>query len=476
MKLCLTLAESRLSLLERKIALYDAQADVIEARLDYLERPQPPRLPPDRRALLLATCRPLREGGRFAGEEGERLRILKSAAEKGFDWIDLEGDASTPESLPSGVRILRSHHSFDSFPASLDAIAERLESRGDAFKIAVAVEDSSRMTRLLDWMESMSPDRRRIIIGMGEYGQPTRILGGFLGNAWQYVCEDKDAPPAPGQFSLDQARSVYRLQQRESAPTLYAVMGKPVAHSLSPLLHNALLERYGLAGLYLPLPLTSLAPWFRYLDRSPLHFGGFSVTIPYKVDVIEHLTRNDSPIESVNTLIPLESGWRGLNTDYEGFLNPLRRRIELKGKQAVVLGLGGVARTAVRVLQDSGCQVLAVGRESSKAERFGRLAECSTTTFSDLSEGADICVNTTPVGQHPDVDAAPIDPCRLRFSLVYDLVYRPRRTRLIELASQQGASTISGLEMFAEQAALQFRSWTGVDPDRDWIGGFLASV
>ena len=462
MKLCLTVAEKSVSNLNRKLAFHDGQVDTIEARLDYLQRLELPQLPTAPKSRYVATCRPEREGGRYRGGEPERIRLLEQAAENGFHWIDLEHDVTAPVSLPTRTRLIRSRHVFGSFPANLQA--EFPSVCGDELgKLAVQVHSTRELVQLLEWAESEPPRGPHILIGMGELGQPARYLAPLLGSEWTYVCEDAEVPSAPGQFSLREARG---LGQPTTETPFFGIMGQPVRHSLSPPLHNGLFRHYGLPGSYIRLPLDTLDPWFDYLAKSSLRFQGFSVTLPFKTDVIRFCQGHDSPVRSVNTLAGAAPNWMGSNTDFPGFLSPLLSRVALEGTSAVVLGNGGVAHTAVGALLSRGVQVTVAGRNEGRLESFARQFGCRWILMQDFRGSADLLVNATPVGQHPNVDASPLSETQLHFELVYDLVYNPEETKLIRQARHRGCKIISGMEMFVEQAARQFLAWTGKDPDR----------
>lgn len=472
-KLCLTLAERSLSSLNEKIALYSGRVPWIEVRLDYLRPPRFPQLPADTSTSFIATCRPRREGGEYDGEESARLSLLQEAASAGFSWIDLEHDVAGVPSGKSEVRVIRSLHLFEEFPADLQERFDALRrAGGDLFKLAVTVKDTEELTRLLGWMESLPAEPAHVILAMGSFGQAARFLNGFLGSAWTYVCEPGRAV-ASGQFSLEEAQTLYRLDRWETAAKIYGVLGNPVAHSRSPWVHNQLFKHYRQEGLYLPFHLDRLEPWFRYLDRSRLDFRGFSVTLPFKTEVTRFVHTADSPVKSINTLCREGTGWRGFNSDLAGFLKPLLARVSLAGKEVLVLGNGGVAHTVVAALQQEGARVRVVGRDAGRVSRFAAAYGCPHHLFSELPIPADICVNTTPVGQAPDLEASPLREDQLCFGLVYDLVYSPEETRLVQMARRQGISVITGMEMFIEQGALQFESWTGIDPDRQLMRELL---
>ena len=476
-KLCLPLAENSLPPLEEKINRYCDQVDFIEVRLDYLSTPELPRLPEQGRAEFLATCRPPREGGRFKGAEKDRLQLLGDAAHSGFTWVDLEHDVEEDPPLPNSTRVIRSVHFFDQFPDDLSGIFNQLEQRGgDIVKIATKVSSTRDLVMLLSWMESLSARTPYILLGMDGLGQPSRSLGAFLGNYWTFVSEEEKGTVAPGQFSLKQATDLYRLDRWTSTPVVYGVIGNPVVHSRSPQLHNRLFQHHDLDKLYLPFQLDELEPWLRYAGSSRLRFGGFSVTLPFKVDAANLADSSDSPVASINTLCRNGSGWRGLNTDYRGFLDPLTARVSLREKRAVMLGNGGVAHTVAAALRNEGSEVVVVGRNQARVSDLARQYGCAHALFTDLPLKADLCVNTTPVGQYPSTQDSPLTEEQLQFDLVYDLIYHPERTRLLQMADRKGAQIISGMEMFIEQAALQFAAWTGLDPDRDWMRGVMAQL
>ncbi len=473
-QLCLTLAEDRVEHLAAKIRRRDGACPLIEIRIDYLGSPQIPRLPEGRRSEYIATCRPVREGGRYHGAEADRLELLRQAARSGFNWIDLEHDVEAV-SFPPDVQVVRSYHDFQGFPSDWAALIRKIDSLpGDLTKIAAAVSNTGQLVEVLRQFERPAA-RRRIFIGMNGFGQPSRLLGHFLGNAWTYVTEEADREIAPGQCSLDQALGSFRLDFTGAKPAFYGVLGNPLAHSMSPPLHNRLFAHYGLENVYLPFRLTSVDPWFEYVATSPLHFGGFSVTLPFKTDVVRFVPSEGEADKALNTLVREGSGWKGLNTDYAGFLNPLAG-VDLRGCEALVLGAGGVTHTVIRALQAKGARVTIVARDPAKAEALAGRYECRQARFSDLPIKAHLCVNCTPVGQYPGIESSPISKDQLAFEMVYDLIYRPERTALIRMAEQKGLKTITGLQMFVEQGALQFQAWTGIDPDRNLVRHIVESL
>ncbi|MEB3172287.1 MAG: shikimate dehydrogenase [Cyanobacteriota bacterium] len=271
---------------------------------------------------------------------------------------------------------------------------------------------------------------------------------------------------------------------------LVAVLGDPVRHSLSPAMHNAAIRALGLDWVYLALPVSAarLAAVVEALEA--IGCRGLNVTIPHK-QAVARLCRQLSPLAervgAVNTLVPLEQGgWQGTNTDVEGFLAPLRER-DWRGSQALVLGCGGSARAVVAGLVELGLErVTVAGRRRDSLERFSRQcagwapqlrtldwsepAGDAATALTAAIATAQLLVNTTPVGMASRTDPTAAGRCPLPAPdlaalpagcWVYDLVYTPRPTALLQAAAARGCLPIDGLEMLVQQGAAALRLWTG---------------
>jgi shikimate dehydrogenase len=269
---------------------------------------------------------------------------------------------------------------------------------------------------------------------------------------------------------------------------LVGVLGDPVHHSLSPVMQNAALQAMGLDWVFLALPAAAadLAAVVRGLEA--MDCRGLNVTIPHKHSVAA-LTRELSPLAqrlgAVNVLVPMAGGgWHGTNTDVEGFCAPLRRGgASWSGKRAVVLGCGGSARAVVAGLVELGfAEIHLAGRRPEALEAF--LADCRTwapqlqslswsgegTALMAALAGADLVVNTTPVGMASASNPAAAEACPLSepelsalqpSCCVYDIIYTPRPTQLLQRAADRGCQSLDGLEMLVEQGAAALRLWSG---------------
>jgi shikimate dehydrogenase len=251
----------------------------------------------------------------------------------------------------------------------------------------------------------------------------------------------------------------------------YGIIGWPLGHTLSPVLHNWGFARLGIDAVYEAWPLEpgDLPAFIRRMRTEPV--SGASVTIPHKRAVMAHLDRitdRARAVGAVNTLYMAGDLLCGENTDVAGLAAPLRARGRLPAS-ALVLGAGGAARAAVVALRELGvADVMVANRTASRAQELAdELAVRAVDWAARMDQDAGIVCNTTPMGMSGDlVDATPWDADRFAPGMVaYDIVYNPLRTRFLREADAAGCATISGLEMFLHQGLAQFRLWTGLDLD-----------
>jgi shikimate dehydrogenase len=265
---------------------------------------------------------------------------------------------------------------------------------------------------------------------------------------------------------------------------LLGVYGHPIGHSLSPVMQNAALKDLGLDYVYLAFDIDPLRLDQAVQAIGALGFAGVNVTIPHKENVtafLDEVSREARLIGSVNTISNKDGRLLGESTDGIGFLRALcAAGAEVKGKKAVVLGAGGSARAVLYTLVTSGASVIVANRTQERGEELARRINDVTSpgsvnaiqlTPDSLKEAvgsADILVNCTSVGMWPEIDATPCPEDLLHSGLfVYDLIYNPLRTRLIQDAERVGATAINGLKMLVYQGAASFKIWTGQDAPVD---------
>ncbi len=258
-----------------------------------------------------------------------------------------------------------------------------------------------------------------------------------------------------------------------------ALIGDPVAHTMSPAMHNAAFKKLGLDYLYIPFRVKPEQLPQAVAGLRALNVRGFNVTIPHKVSVIPLLDSLDplaKKIGAVNTVVNDAGALKGFNTDAEGFLRALTGQgIQPRGKNVVVLGAGGASRAISYILAQNRANLTVLNRklELDWAKNIARLikkelkkdikvGESTSAALSAALERADILVNATSVGMNPASDKSPIPAGLLTPRLVvFDIVYNPVATKLLQEAEVAGAKVISGIDMLAWQGALAFEKWTG---------------
>jgi 3-dehydroquinate dehydratase/shikimate dehydrogenase len=439
-------------------------ADLIELRLDSVSDPDVAGALEGRRRPVIITCRPTWEGGRFAGAEEERRRLLADALAGDAEYVDIDSRAGFDVlvSQSDGRGVILSYHDFDGVPADLPGLAQTMRSKGaEVVKIAVTPARLSDCVSLLDLGKRLSGHGAHVVIGMGEFGLATRVLAGRFGSAWTYAGSDE----AIGQVSASTLLRDYRFRSLTESTDLYGLVGRPLSHSVSPAMHNATFAATRLDAVYLPFPAVS-ADDFMTFARA-LGVKGASVTIPHKIalfDAVDEVDAVARRIGAINTIRLRDGRWLGGNTDVEGFLEPLVRRVALTGLRASILGGGGAARAVAVALSSSGCHVRVHARNRAQAEETGVVTSAEVGPYPPERRSWDLLVNCTPVGMHPHVDETPIPAADLTGRYVYDLIYNPTGTRLLREAARAGCETIGGLEMLVAQAHEQFHWWTGVRP------------
>ena len=416
-----------------------------------------------KRAVLLATCRRREGGGLFAGDVQDELYWLAQAAEAGCLWCDLEvetarrlpRDSIRQLSLPQ--RILLSVHNFDRLPPLNSALNGKWRDVVDGIKIAGAartIADSARLLRLA------SASRNVVAVSMGEVGLPARLLALRAGSALAYA--PVSAATAPGQVSLQEMKHLYRAHMLNRQTQVFGVIGDPIAHSLSPLLHNTAFIARKINAVYVPFLVKNLRD---FLKAAP-EFGlrGFSVTLPHKQSILRRLQDCDAlsaEIGAVNTVVVgREGSLYGCNTDYVGVLCALEKKLRLPKSRVLILGAGGSARAAAFALTRAGATVAICARRNTAARELARAAGAEVVPRRALkTEHFDAVLNATPVGMYPDTGISPLEPSELHCRIVMDLIYRPERTQLLKLAAKKGIATVSGVEMFLAQGVAQWELW-----------------
>lgn len=504
-----------------------AGADLVELRVDRIgDLPAVETLVAGARLLpLIVTVRSADEGGMWTGDEAERVALIERLASLGPGYVDVEhaawqrsanlrqrigvlcgvrSDQARPSERRAGEgpfrraanRLILSHHDFSGTPVDLDAVFDRLTATpAEVIKAVFTAHDATDACRVLAQLRRRAGERKVIALAMGEAGLPTRILARKFGAFLTFACLHPGGDSAPGQLPVEDLRSLYRWDQIGPGTRVYGVVGWPVAHSQGPEIHNAAMAVADIDGVYVPLPVRpGYAEFTAFMDgvtrERELDLFGLSVTLPHKEHALRWLDERGFGVSGLarqcgaaNTLTRRADGtWEGDNTDAHAALEALQTAARvggdrLRGLRVDVLGAGGAARAVVVALREHDCAITIYNRTAERADRLARELRCAYKPWEQRRQcSGDVLINCTSLGQWPAESETPLPEEALRpQTLVFDMVYRPRLTRLLRAARARGCEVVSGFRMFIGQAAAQCERWHGpaaasavrnCDPDR----------
>jgi len=489
--ICLSLTGRSIEEDLRVLDLYRGQVDVVELRADYLEPSEKflIRSFPERAGLpCILTVRRKADGGQYEEGEGGRLAMIaeglayaKLDRSANFAYIDLESDFHVPAVEEAchifGTRIIRSMHCVKGLPDNLDEAWKAVSGQAEEIpNLAFACTGAADLAKLALWAEKL-PARDRIVVGMGEYGFPTRVLAERLGSFLSYTSPFSAGLPgaAPGQLDPSTLAKSYRFHSIGPNTEVYALAGgKSVVSSRSPELQNAAFCETLRDAVYVPIAAENVEAFLAAADA--LSVRGASVTVPLKetlLPYVSELSADAAKIGACNTILRGEKGWQGFNTDAVGFERALLeflQRTDLAGFRATVAGAGGAARAVAFELAKLGADCLIVNRSVNAARSLAKLygfawGACDERSADLVADHSDLIVNATSVGMEGGPQGDPLEWYDFSgHEAVFDLVYKPERTALLCRAKAAGCRVSNGYAMLRYQAAAQFTIWTGREP------------
>ncbi len=485
-------AERGAEMLEFRIDRFTDDPDALERLIE--KSPLP----------CIVTCRPTWEGGEYEGDEQQRIALLERLGLKQPAYIDLELAAfeksanlrqkiklvvDHPRQVrPTGTGLILSAHDFNDRPPDLTGRFNAIAEQPAARVIKLAWRARSLRDNLEAFELLLSRAKPSIMLCMGEFGLPSRVLAKKYGALLTFVGMDDATVTAPGQVGIETIKQHYRWDAIGETTKVYGVIGWPVGHSLSPHIHNAGFDACGVDGVYLPMPIPDDYVHFKatvgaWLDFQPLDFYGASVTIPHKQNLLRFVAERGGQLEplaeaigAANTLTVRDGSLIASNTDCLAALDAVCHamgigRTEAAGLNVTVIGAGGAARAVAAGFAAHGAHVTIYNRTAAKARRMAEQfnprfsGRVTAAPLGDLpGSSCDVCINCTSLGMHPHVDGCPLQAIPSAWgeqTVVFDTIYNPMKTRLMRMAHEAGCITVSGVEMFIRQAAEQFEQWTG---------------
>lgn len=477
-KICVSVCAANANEMLEQIRRAEKIADVIEVRLDCIESKQIFKVVAflGSKKPLLLTYRPKEQGGKVEADSLQRkvfwiAFVINGNLDTSKLWFDYEYDLTNLNKVSNPITI-RSFHDFSGVPENLPELFENLSAKFEVAKIAVKADDIADSLAVWQLLKKAKSENKQIIpIAMGEAGKWTRILGLAHGAFMTYASLDTGKETASGQISAQDLIETYRVKELNEQTEIYGIIGNPVAQSLSPPMHNAAFKFYNLNAVYIPFAVKNLDEFIgKFLTESGLDIKGFSVTIPHKQAIIEHLDFVDETAEAigaVNTVKIIGGKLHGYNTDADGFIASLRNSYgDIQDAKVAVLGNGGAARACIYALKQAGAKIVVFARNIEKAQILAdefevELKELTTADFNDF----EIVVNSTALGMKGILEnEMPAVAEQIgRVKLVYDLVYNPFETEFLKQAKSVFVPTLGGMAMLVAQAMKQFEIWTGKD-------------
>jgi len=406
------------------------KADMAEIRLDLLGK-----VPDIKEKELLVTFR-----------EEPDLSILP----KGFKGMIDVGEFNIPK---TDLEVISSVHNYDSTPSAKEMTTLLKNMKGNVVKGAFKINSFTDLKNLYD--SSQSIKKKHVLLGMGELGTVTRIRQEKLGNLFTFAYVGE--PTAPGQLSLEEMSGL------GDDPMIIGILGHPLEKSLSPKMHNAVMKKKKIKGVYLKFDSDSL-DHIEYVIRD-YNIRGMNVTIPHKSKIPAHLDsvdKNAEKVGAVNTIVNDDGTLRGYNTDIIGIEKAMKLAgFEPKGKRALIMGSGGAARACAYVLKEKGCKVTITGRNEETSHSICTDIGCEYKPKGSVAVYLhDIIINCTPIGMYGNGEY-PVNVHHLTdHHTVFDMVYGVE-TPLISKAKEVGADIMSGEDMLAAQGAASLEMWTG---------------
>lgn len=479
----------------------DVGADLVELRVDGFfgsgaGAPAIERLARDCPLPCIVTCRAAAEGGEYEGDEGARRELYRSLAGSAHvryldveasalgAWLAIEGEVRGNATGPS---LILSMHDFKGRPADFArrVLAMRAE-RAAILKVAFMARSVRDNLELFDMLHEA--ERPTIALAMGEHGLMSRVLAPKFGGFLTFASLRRQSATAPGQPTIGELIDLYRFRSIGVGTRVYAILASPVAHSRSPLVHNAGFEAVGHDGVYLPIHVPGgaaealKATLLELVHHPRLDFAGASVSLPYKESLVGlareqgwSLDEASVAIGAANTVVVDRPGThvRVMNTDAAGVSDALEGLLR-PGDAVGIIGAGGMARAAAYAALRARGRVLLSNRTEARARALAAdLREFGSIEPVGLGELAGsplaVLINATSVGMSTGEAArvCPIEVGRLvSRPAVFETVYSPLETPLLAAARAAGLRVVDGLALFVAQAARQFATWTGATAPR----------
>lgn len=490
-QLCLTLTGSTLDEDLQILNNYRSQVDMAELRVDFLEDEEKSKVsafPQMAGVPCILTIRRTIDGGKWEASEECRSALFEKIfsecdeleSSNNFAFVDFEEDFHSvileTAAKATGARIIRSVHDFEKPVTDIIERVKSLQNGTDEIaKIAFMPLGLKDVTNLFQQAAQLEGDH--ILLAMGPYGIPSRILAAKLGNYLTFT-----SPAAANSLGnlahLDPVtmNEIYHFRQITKDTAIYGITGFPLAATSSPKLHNDGYKLHNMDAVYVPVKAEHVEEALEF--NKTVNLTGMSVTIPHKEKVMPMLVEISSEVKEIgacNTIVKRADGWHGYNTDAPGFTRALKEFLgveNLKGRKVAVIGAGGAACAIIYAIKKLGAETCIFNRTVSKAETLAKKFDCEYAGLDEsvlpkLKEYSEIIVQTTSKGMN-SAEPANADNDPIFFydfdghEQIYDIVYVPEVTPVMGRAAAAGCRVCNGFDMLRYQGYEQFDLFTGV--------------
>lgn len=491
-KICLVLTAPTLKEDLALVELYRSRIDIAELRVDCLspdERLNFRHFPERAKIPCILTIRRKSDGGQFLEGEGSRTAMLarglafaETAHRKNFAYIDLEEDLQVPSieeaARAFGTRIIRSIHNMTGPESNIkERVLKLRRTKDEIAKVAFMPRNLSDVTNIFKVAKTCSGEEY-ILIAMGLYGLPSRILAPILGSAITYVSSEENIKRSEnifGQLDPVTLNEVYRFRTISETTKVFGVTGNPLISTSSPLIHNKGYAKQNIDAVYIPIKAETIDEAIEFAEE--VGITALSVTYPFKETVLPNLSQisaQTGEIGACNTIIKNGKDWNGFNSDAPGFSRALLeflKRKDLKRLRISIIGAGGAAKAIAHTVKVLGGKACIFNRTTDKARDLALQYNFKWATLDAgnrilLESYSDLIIQTTNVGMAPNVEDDPIEFYAFNGNeAVYDIIYHPENSRMLRRAQKAGCKTCNGYSMLKYQAHLQFKLFTGVEYD-----------
>ena len=484
-KICLVLTENTIEKNIQLIERYRPWIDIAELRADFLDPQELLHIrtfPKIAHIPVILTVRRLLDGGQFRGGEGSRITLFARGLAfsdtdplNNFAYLDLESDMQAPSleeaAQAFNIGIIRSLHSIK---APIKDIAAKLReikrTDEEIVKIAYKADNLSDVTAL--FKQARQLNGQNILIAMGKYGIPSRILAAKLHSPFMYtMSREYISKHHLEQEAIDPITltTLYRFRAIRDETSLYGVAGTDTTTSLSPAIHNQGFEQKGIDAVYVPISAANIQEVIEFADCTGT--AGLSITHPFKFDVIPFLDSigpASTVCGAVNTVLFNGGKRKGFNTDIDGVARALREFLHVRSlhfKHVAIIGTGGAAHAVANAVHQLHGRACVFGRAAEKAKQLAerykfRWAVLDLASVRTLKKYSEVIIQATSVGMHENED--PLEFYSFSGAeKVFDVIYVPEKTALLKRAEAAGCDICNGYDMLRYQAYKQFELFTG---------------